>query len=65
MSFRLGGIRRIILAFAMVAVTLTAQGAELPGRTLMRFPTLYGNTVVFVATTIFGLCLVQAALRLV
>jgi len=47
--FRLGGIARITFAFLIGTVTLAAQAAESPGRTLMRYPTLYGNTIVFVA----------------
>src|SRR5438132_9667242 len=43
-----GGIGRVLLGLAL-AVTVAAQAAESPGRTLMRFPTLYGNTIVFVA----------------
>ena len=43
------GPRGILLGLALAAVTLAAQAAESPGRTLMRFPTLYGNTIIFVA----------------
>jgi len=43
------GPRGILLGLALASVTLAAQAAESPGRTLMRFPTLYGNTIVFVA----------------
>lgn len=38
---------RVGLALAMMAFAV--QGAESPGRTFMRFPTLYGNTIVFSA----------------
>jgi len=41
--------KRSGMGFALAAMALAAQGAESPGRTLMRYPTLYGNTVVFVA----------------
>src|SRR5882757_8489709 len=44
-----GVLRRFGIGLALAAMALAAQGAESPGRTLMRYPTLYGNTVVFVA----------------
>jgi tricorn protease len=47
--FRQRGIGRLALGLAIAAVTFAAQAAESPGRILMRYPTLYGNTVVFVA----------------
>lgn len=43
------GIDRVVLGLAFVSMAFAARGAESPGRTLMRFPTLYGNTIVFVA----------------
>jgi tricorn protease len=46
--FRHRGFHRIVLGLA-VAMVAFAVRAESPGRTLMRYPTLYGNTVVFVA----------------
>jgi tricorn protease len=42
------GMECMLLGLAL-AGTCAAQAAESPGRTLMRFPTLYGNTIVFVA----------------
>ena len=42
-------LRRCGIGFALAAVTFAAQAGESAGRTLMRYPTLYGNTVVFVA----------------
>jgi len=33
----------------LAVVALDARGAESPGHTFMRFPTLYGNTIVFAA----------------
>src|ERR1700716_2584603 len=47
--FRRGGMGRIVVGLAIAFATCAAQAAESPGRTLMRYPTLYGNTVVFVA----------------
>src|SRR5882757_5434714 len=44
-----GVLSRCAIGFALAAVACIAQGAEVAGRTLMRYPTLYGNTVVFVA----------------
>jgi tricorn protease len=41
-------VTRVIGAVALTALAVTAR-AESSGRALMRFPTLYGNTVVFVA----------------
>src|ERR1700733_13613449 len=41
-------VTRVIGAVALAALAVTAR-AESSGRALMRFPTLYGNTVVFVA----------------
>jgi tricorn protease len=37
------------LAIALTIAGFPLQGAEFAGRTLMRYPTLYGNTIVFVA----------------
>src|SRR5579864_6353666 len=47
--FGLGEIKRLVLGLAFASMAFGAQAAESPGRTLMRFPTLYGNTIVFVA----------------
>src|SRR5882724_12771964 len=44
-----GGMDRIVLGLVFTTMAFAVQAAESPGRTLMRFPTLYGNTVVFVA----------------
>ncbi|MBV8806573.1 MAG: PD40 domain-containing protein, partial [Sinobacteraceae bacterium] len=46
----MGAIGRCrLLGLVIMVVTFGAQGAEAPGRTLMRYPTLYGNTIVFIA----------------
>jgi tricorn protease len=37
------------MGLVLAVVGLTAQGAEPSGRTFMRYPTLYGNTIVFAA----------------
>jgi tricorn protease len=42
-------LRRCRIGLALAVVGLVAQGAESPGRTFMRYPTLYGNTIVFAA----------------
>src|SRR6201999_1843606 len=42
-------LRRCGIGLVLAALTVAATAAESPGRTLMRYPTLYGNTVVFVA----------------
>jgi len=44
-----GVLRRCRMGVALVVVAFAAQGAESPGHTLMRFPTVYGNTIVFAA----------------
>jgi len=44
-----GVLSRCAIGFALAAVACIAQSAEVAGRTLMRYPTLYGNTVVFVS----------------
>src|SRR5579862_4486352 len=44
-----GKLKAIVLGLAFASVAFGTQAAESPGRTLMRFPTLYGNTIVFVA----------------
>jgi tricorn protease len=46
--FRRRSFTRIFLALAITVATFAAHG-ESPGRTLMRYPALYENTVVFVA----------------
>src|SRR5271170_6318601 len=46
--FSRSGFHRIALGLATLVAAFAAR-AESPGRTLMRYPTLYGNTVVFVA----------------
>jgi len=38
-----------VLGLVFAVVGLAAQGAEPSGRTFMRYPTLYGNTIVFAA----------------
>ena len=48
-ELRESGLRRLAFGLAIAMVSFSAQAAESPGRTLMRYPTLYGNTVVFVA----------------
>jgi len=40
---------RVLIGVALAVVALAAQGAESAGRTFMRYPTLYGNTIVFAA----------------
>ncbi|MBS0418475.1 MAG: PD40 domain-containing protein [Proteobacteria bacterium] len=42
-------IREWRMGLALALVAFAVQGAESPGRTFMRFPTLYGNTIVFSA----------------
>src|SRR5215469_7458463 len=42
------GVRRLTLWIVLTSVALAAR-AEPPGQTLMRYPTLHANTVVFVA----------------
>ena len=42
------GFGRIVLGLTATTLAVAAW-AESPGHTLMRFPTLYGNTVVFIA----------------
>jgi tricorn protease len=39
----------LCLAIAVTIAGLPVQGAESAGRSLMRYPTIYGNTIVFVA----------------
>src|ERR1700761_752172 len=40
---------RVLIGLVLAVVGTVAQGAESPGRTFMRYPTLYGNTIVFAA----------------
>jgi tricorn protease len=40
---------RVLFGLVLAVVGLAAQGAESPGRTFMRYPTLHGNTIVFAA----------------
>lgn len=47
-SFPTPGLERLTLGLAAVLLAVTAH-ADPDGRTLMRYPTLSGNTVVFVA----------------
>src|ERR1700761_5068040 len=42
-------LRRCGIALVLAALSGTAAAADSSGHTLMRYPTLYGNTVVFVA----------------
>ena len=42
------GIRRLTLGIVLTTAALTAR-AQPPATTLVRYPTLHGNTVVFVA----------------
>src|SRR3984893_10257980 len=44
-----GGMDGVVLGLAIASMAFATQAAESPGRALMRFPTLYGNTIVFVA----------------
>src|SRR3954463_15160435 len=44
-----GVVQRCRMGVALMAVAFAAQGAESPGHTFMRFPTVYGNTIVFAA----------------
>ena len=42
------GFRRVILGIFLSTAAFAAR-AQTPGQTLMRYPTLHGNTIVFVA----------------
>src|ERR1700741_5152419 len=42
-------LRRCLMGLVLAVVGLAVQGAEPTGRTFMRYPTLYGNTIVFAA----------------
>lgn len=42
-------VRRVGFAVMAVIAGMAAQAAEAPGRSLLRFPTLHANTIVFVA----------------
>ena len=44
-----GVLRRCRMGVALLAVAFAAHGAESSGHTFMRFPTVYGNTIVFAA----------------
>jgi tricorn protease len=44
-----GVVQRCRMGVALMAVAFAAQGAESSGHTFMRFPTVYGNTIVFAA----------------
>jgi tricorn protease len=44
-----GVLRGLGIGLAFASLACAARGAEPMGRTLMRYPTLYGNTVVFAA----------------
>src|SRR5580700_2286004 len=48
-SFPTPGLERLTLGLAAVLLALSAHAADPAGRTLMRYPTLSGNTIVFVA----------------
>jgi tricorn protease len=48
-SFPTPGLERLTLGLAAVLLAVCAHAADPAGRTLMRYPTLSGNTIVFVA----------------
>ncbi len=48
-SFPTPGLKRLTLGLVAVLLAVSAYAADSAGRTLMRYPTLSGNTIVFVA----------------